>query len=288
MIFRALQEAFNEIRQDRLAMVAASVGFYVLLSLVPAISTTLTVYRSLYDPQTIVSQLGGMLSFAPPAVGDLVLEQARRLATQTSNQKWLSFAVSFLVSVWSANAGVKAIFSALNEVNGLTEQRGFIRYTLVTLATTASALLLFVLSLTAIALMPAMLAFVPFEDEAHTLMFYAHWPAFLAVATACIAVLYWIGPCWQAPLARPPAWRHLLPGAFGAALIWVMISAAFSWYTPTLGHYSAMYGSLAAVVVFMTWLWLSTLAVLGGAAFNAALARARALAAAPRKPYGAG
>ena len=288
MIFKALQEAFNEIRQDRLVMVAASVGFYVLLSLVPAISTTLTVYRVIYDPQTILSQLGGMLSFAPPAVGDLVLEQARRLATQSGNQKWLSFAISFLVSVWSANAGVKAIFSALNEVHGLTEQRGFIRYTLVTLATTASALLLFVLSLTAIAFVPAMLAFVPFENEAHTLLFYAHWPVFLAVATVCIAVLYWIGPCWQAPLARAPAWRHLLPGAFGSALIWVAISAAFSWYTTTLGHYSAMYGSLATVVVFMTWLWLSTLAVLGGAAFNAALSRGRALAAGPRRPYNAG
>ena len=66
MIFRALQEAFNEIRQDRLVMVAASVGFYVLLSLVPAISTTLTVYRSLYDPQTILSQLGNHDSWPAP------------------------------------------------------------------------------------------------------------------------------------------------------------------------------------------------------------------------------
>jgi membrane protein len=287
MILKALQEAFDEVRQDRLVMVAASVAFYVLLSLVPAISITLTVYRTAYDPQTIISQLSGVLSFAPPAVSELVMEQARRLAARGANQQWLGFAVSFLVSAWSANAGVKAIFSALNEVHGLTEERSFVGLTLVTLATTVSALILFVLSLTAIAFMPAMLALVPFEDEANRLFFYAHWPLFLAIATLCVAALYRIGPCWNAPFLKAPLWRHLLPGAFGASAIWVTISVAFSWYTTTLGHYSAMYGSLAAVVVFMTWLWFSTLAVLGGAAFNAALSRARAQAAAPRKPYGA-
>lgn len=283
MVFwRALRETFSEVRNDRLVMVAASVAFYALLSIVPAISTTLTVYRVIFDPSTIIAQLGGLLSFAPPAVSELILEQANRLATQTNNQKWLAFAVAFAVSGWSANAGIKAIFSALNEVEGLEEQRGFVMLTLVTLGTTVSALVLLVLALATIAFLPAVIAFVPFAHEVNLVLLLAHWPLFLAAATFGLLVLYRIGPCWSVPA---PRLKELLPGALAAAFLWVLISGAFSWYTSTLGHYSATYGSMATVVVFMTWLWLSTLAVLAGAAFNSALSRARAMNAAPRLPY---
>ncbi len=270
MIWQTLKETLREINQEKLITVAASVSFYVLLSLVPALSTTITVYRLIYDPATIFSQLSGVLSFAPTAVSDLILEQATRLTMQTPNQKWLTFTIGFLISAWSANAGIKAIFSALNEVHDLTETRGFFRLTLISLATTATALVLFVLALTSIALLPAMLAFVPFARQVNVLLLMLHWPVFLVVATLAIAALYRIGPSWE-----PPTLSSLLPGAFVAALMWVLISAGFSWYTSTLANYSATYGSLATVVVFMTWLWFSTLSVLAGAAFNVAVSVVR-------------
>jgi membrane protein len=96
------------------------------------------------------------------------------------------------------------------------------------------------------------------------------WPAFFCLAVFVIAFLYWIGP------SRPPAgYMRLLPGAAAAALLWALGSFVFSWYVHTLGHYSATYGSLATVVVTMTWLWVSAAIVLSGAQLNYELRRRR-------------
>jgi membrane protein len=92
------------------------------------------------------------------------------------------------------------------------------------------------------------------------------WPIFYALATGAIALLYWIGPS-----RRQPRFVWVLPGALVAALAWGLISAGFSIYVAKFANYSAMYGSLATVIIFMTWLWLSACVVLVGAELNAEL-----------------
>ena len=254
------------IQEARVLSLAGAVAFFTLLSLVPALSLLVTIYGGMTDPATIAAQLDDLTLVFPEAARELIREQAVRLAGRDAASLSLTFLISFAVATWSANAAVKAIFDALNIIYGAREQRGFLKLNLISLATTLSGLLLLVLALTAIASLPVVTALFPFGHELETMVRLARWPAFFVIGTIAIGCLYWIGPD-----RKPPRFAWVLPGAAVAALLWAATSSAFSWYVSTLGNYTATYGSLATVVVFMTWLWLSATIVLAGAELNAEL-----------------
>jgi membrane protein len=254
------------IQEARVLSLAGAVAFFTLLSLVPALSLLVTLYGMLADPVTIIGQLDDITILLPGTVRELIREQAIRLAGQDTANLSLTFLISFLVAVWSANAAMKAAFDALNIIYGVRERRGFVRLNLVSLGTTLSALVVLILALSLIASLPLVTALFPFGHELEVLIRWLRWPAFFLIGITAIGCLYWIGPS-----RKPPRFAWVLPGAIAAALLWVAASIGFSWYVSTLGRYTATYGSLATIVVFMTWLWLSATIVLGGAELNAEL-----------------
>ncbi len=256
----------GNIGENRLTSLAGAVAFFTLLSLVPALSLLVTIYRSFTDPRTIAGQLDDLTTVLPQAARDLIHEQAMRLAEQPVTTLSLTFLVSLLVAGWSANAAVKALFDALNIIYREQEKRGFLTLNLISLATTVSGVVMLAAALTVIASVPVVAALFPFAHELERMLRLVRWPCFFVVATLAIAALYWIGPS-----RHPARFVWVMPGAAAAALLWAGASWAFSWYVGTLGNYTATYGSLATVVVFMTWLWLSATIVLAGAEFNAEL-----------------
>lgn len=254
------------IQEARVLSLAGAVAFFTLLSLVPGLSLLVTLYGGLTDPATIAAQLDDVTILLPQAARELIREQAVRLALQTATSLSLTFLVSFLVAVWSANAAMKAIFDALNIIYGVRERRGFVRLNLVSLGMTLSGLLVLILALALIASLPVLTALFPFGHGLEVLIRLLRWPAFFLLGTVAIGCLYWIGPN-----RTPPRFAWVLPGAVVAALLWLAASVGFSFYVGTLGRYTATYGSLATIVVFMTWLWLSATIVLAGAELNAEL-----------------
>lgn len=254
------------VADNRLSSLAGAVAFFTLLSLVPALSLFVTVYRYFTDPLTIANQLDDFTTMFPLAARELIHEQAMRLATQNTTTLSLTFLISFAVAAWSANAAVKAVFDALNIIYREREKRSFLRLNLISLLTTLSGVVLLTSALIVITIVPLVAALFPFQHELQRLLQAIRWPAFFLVAVLSIACLYWIGPS-----RRPARFSWVLPGALAAALLWAAASFAFSWYVGTLGNYTATYGSLATIVVFMTWLWLSAWIVLAGAEFNAEL-----------------
>jgi membrane protein len=256
----------GNVADNRLSSLAGAVAFFTLLSLVPALSLLVTLYRYFTDPLTIAEQLDTLTTVFPQAARDLIHEQAMRLAEREVTALSLTFLISFLVAVWSANAAVKALFDALNIIYREREKRSFVKLNLLTLSTTISGVFLLVVALVVIASVPVVTALFPFAHELQRLLMLLRWPVFFVVATLSIACLYWIGPS-----RHPARFVWVMPGAIGAALLWAGASWGFSLYVGTLGNYTATYGSLATVVVFMTWLWLSAMIVLAGAEFNAEL-----------------
>lgn len=254
------------IQEARVLSLAGAVAFFTLLALVPALSLLVTAYGSLTDPLTIASQLDRVTTVFPEAARELIREQAVRLSSRDAASLSTTFLISLAVAAWSANAAVKAVFDALNIIYGAREQRGFVKLNLISLGTTLSGLMLLVLALAAIASLPVVTALFPFGHELESLVRLVRWPVFFVIGTVAIGCLYWIGPD-----RKPPRFAWVLPGAVIAALLWAAASSAFSWYVGTLGNYTATYGSLATVVVFMTWLWLSATIVLAGAELNAEL-----------------
>jgi len=279
-----LTRTYYEIFDDRLFSVAAGVAFYMLLALVPGISVLVSLYGFVADPRHLSEQLQPLLNVLPDAGAQLVIEQVVRLSGKSANDLSIYLLVSLAIAGWSANAGIKAMFDALNVIYDEAEKRSFLRLNVLSMFATISAIVLFIVSLFTVAILPAVLSSTPYQTVLEQVLWLVRWPVFFAIAIIATAALYKIGPS-----RRAPRFVWVLPGAAVSALAWVGASYLFGWYVSTLSDYTATYGSLAAIVVFMTWLWLSVTIVLIGAELNAELEHqtARDTTHGPPKPLGA-
>ncbi|AWN42586.1 YihY/virulence factor BrkB family protein [Methylobacterium durans] len=256
---RVLQEFGN----DRVLLVAAGVTFYAILALFPAIGALVSIYGLVADPGTINDQLASLQGILPSGALDIVGEQVKRIAAKGGGTLGFTAAFGILLSIWSANGGMKAIFDALNIVYDEKEKRNFIWLNLRSLSFTAGALLFVVLALVGIVVIPAALAFLNLGSMEWVIAL-LRWPILLLVVLGSLALLYRYGP------SRDTAqWRWVTWGSGVAAFLWIAVSALFSWYVSSFGKYNETYGSLGAIIGFMTWIWISTTIVLVGAELNA-------------------
>jgi membrane protein len=261
-----LAAAVKEFGEDHIPTSAAAVTFYVLLSLFPALGAFVSLYgliAKVEDAQRQVVALGGLL---PGGAVQVLGEQMTRLAAADHGKLGLAFAVSLLISLWSSSSGIKALMEGLNVAYETAERRGFIRLNLVALAFTLGAIAVAIVALGVVAAAPPALDWLGLGDLQGLALL--RWPAFFVLAALLLSVLYRYGP------SRGPApWRWVTPGGVVAALAWMLMSALFSWYVANFGHYDKTYGSLGAIVGFLTWIWLSTMVVLFGAELNAEIER---------------
>jgi membrane protein len=259
-----LWRVWEEMGHDRLIAVAAGVTYYGLLAIFPAIAAFVSLYGLVADPSTIEGHLNAMSGVLPGGALDIIREQVQRIASQGGGTLGFAFIFGLLVSIWSANAGMKAIFDALNVVYDEEEKRSFIKLNLQSLLFTVGAVVILILALVATAVVPHLLDFVGLGEVMESLLSLLRWPILLVMIMGALAVLYRYGP------SREKAeWRWVSSGSVGAAILWVIASMLFSWYAANFGSYNETYGSLGAVVGFMTWLWISTIVILLGAELNA-------------------
>ncbi|MFC3086056.1 YihY/virulence factor BrkB family protein [Tabrizicola soli] len=261
-----LRDLKDEILRDRVLAVAAGVTFYALLAIVPAITALISVFGLILAPSEVPELLAPLYGLLPEEAAVLVTDQATRIAAKADDALSLTALVALLIALWSANGGTKALIEALGIAYDVRETRSFVRLTLVALGFTLGALVLVILLGGAVAALPFLVERLGGMAEALVLIL--RWPVILALLLLVLAVLYRWGP------DRPGAeWRWITPGAVLASLGLVLISGGMSWYVANFGSYDETYGSLAAVVVLMLWIWLSTMMVLVGAELNAELDR---------------
>jgi membrane protein len=258
-----LWRTWKEIGRDRLSATAGGVTFFVLLAIFPALGAFVSLWGLFADVGAVSRQLGDLAAFVPASALGLVAEQMIRLATARQETLSFAFGLSLLLSLWSANAGMGALFDGLNVVYEEREKRNFLVRRVMTFGFTCAALL-FVTAVTAVLVaVPLALRTLGLGD---TLLVPLRWLLVLVLAAVGFGVMYRFGPSRQR--AR---WRWVRPGAFLAAAAWLGGSLAFSWYINHVAHYDATYGPLGAVVGFMSWIWLSVMIVLLGAELNAEL-----------------
>ncbi len=253
-----------QVSADRLLTEAAGVTFFVLLAIFPALAAMISIYGLVADPSTVSDHLASLDGIMPGGGLDILKEQVKALTSGPPKALGFGVVFGFATSLWSANQGIKALFDALNVVNDEKETRSFIRRTLITLAFTFGALMFVVLAMTAVVVLPAVLAFIGLSSAVEWLLRLGRWPLLLVAVTFFLALVYRFGPSRERAKWRWVSWG----GAF-AAIAWVVGSAAFSWYVANFGSYNKTYGSLGAVVGFMTWIWISTIIVLVGGEVNA-------------------
>jgi membrane protein len=275
-----LWRTYREMNQDRLTVVAGSVTYYTLLAVFPALGVFVSLYGLFADVRTVQEQLVQLSAIFPPEAVRLIGEQMLRLATGEAAGLSLAFVVSLLLSVWSANAGMKSLFDGLNIAYDETEKRNYVLRTAMTYGFTL-ALLVFLMAVSAI-LVAAPLVLDTLRLR-HDVLIAARWPLVYAIAVAAFAVVYRYGPSRQ--LAR---WRWVVAGSLAAAALWMAGSAGFSWYLNNVARLDATYGSLGAVIGFMLWIWFSVMVVLIGAELNAEIEHQTAIdsTTGPPQPMG--
>jgi membrane protein len=259
-----LRRTYREVTDDRVLAIAAGVTFYLLLALFPATAAAVAIYGLFADPATMSKHLGDLAVLLPGNAIGFLEEQMGRLAAQRQDTLGLMSILGIAVSLWSANAGTKAMFDALNVAYGERERRGFLRLNAISLAATVGGLLFLGLAIGLLIVLPVALRYVGLGDLAEITMTVLRWPLLLGLLSVALSVLYRFGPSRD-----EPRWRWVSWGSATAALGWIAASAGFSWYAQNLAKFDETYGSLGAAIGFMLWLWLTTIVVLIGAELNA-------------------
>ena len=247
-------KAARDFSADDIPNVAASVTFYALLAIFPALSALMSLYGLFGDvtePLKAISDLRGLL---PQGAVQVIGDDLQRLALAPAGPLGLAFAVSVLISLYSATAGLKALITGLAVAYEDKQKRSFIGLTLVSAAFTL-AIVILVTAAVALGVAAPALFVQP----------WLRWPLLLVIIVACFYGLYRFGPQWRGLR------RHTMPGGLVAAAAWMVMSVGFSWYAANFGNFNRTFGSLGAVAGFMTWIWLSVMVVLFGAELNAAV-----------------
>lgn len=278
-----LWRTVEEVIEDRLLSVAAGVAFFTLLATFPAIAALVSLYGLFADTATIAEHLETLSFFLPPAGVEIVGDQAARVAAKSGSTLGLTFVLSLLLALWSANAAMKAMFEALGVVYGEREKRSIVAFNLQTLVFTLGAIVLTALAVGALVVLPLVLGTLGVAATAERTIQLVRWPVLLVVVLSALSLIYRYGPS-----RHEARWRWITVGSVVAALGWIATSAAFSWYLSALASFSETYGSLATVIAFMIWLWLSVFVVLFGGEINAEAERqtARDTTTGPEKPLG--
>jgi membrane protein len=258
-----LLRVWKNIGEDRVMLVAAGVTFYCLLAIFPAIAALVAIYGFFSDPASISSQVDKLSGVMPGGALDVIRNQMNQVASQGPSKLGVAFIISFLVSLWSANAGIKSILDALNLVYDEPEKRGLIRLNLLSLAFTVAAILFILVAIACIAALPAV-ASSQLQGATAVIAQIVRWPILFIIIAVGLAFVYRYGPSRAEPQRRWITW-----GSAFASIAWIAVSIGFSWYAANFGSYNKTYGSLAAVVVLMFWLWLSAAIILIGAELDA-------------------
>ena len=249
---------------DRIPAVAASATFYVLLAIFPALSAIVSLYGLFADVRAAREDIYALQGLIPSGAITVVADELLRLAQAPHGSLGAAFAASLLVSIYSANAGVKALLYGLSVAYERPDRRGFLRLNLISLGLTAAAILVVVIVMAVVVATPDVMVFL--HVSGGPLFAALRWPALVLILTACLYGLYALGLDGHT--------ESIAPGAIAGALGWTAMSLAFSWYVEHFGHFDKTFGSLGAVAGFMTWIWMSVMVVLLGAELNSEVAKA--------------
>ena len=261
---------YRSMDEDRVLAVAAGVTFYSLLAIFPAIGAIVSLYGLFADPLTIRDTLNAMSTMLPGGALDIVGEQIQRVSSAGSGKLGVTFVTGLLLALWGANAGIKALFDAVNVAYGKREERGFFKLNLISLTFTLVGVVLALTILGGVVILPHAIQYLGVDSSVDLALRYGRWPIIWLVVAFALSLLYRFGPTDS----LNPKWKWITWGSAIASLLWLVASILFSWYTANFGSYNETYGSLGAAIGFMTWLWLSATVIILGAEINSEIEKA--------------
>ena len=271
-----LKRTLREFRADNVTDWAAALTYYGVLAIFPAIIALVSVLGLV--GHSVTQSLINNLGHVAPGPAQKIFTGAVQNLQHSRGAAGLLFVLGIAGAVWSASGYIAAFMRASNAIYDIDEGRPV--WMTLPIRVGVTVVLLVMLAVSAIAVvMTGGLAqqvgnLLGVGHSAVTVWDIAKWPVLLLVVSLMFSILY-----WASPNVKHPGFRWLSPGGLCAVLLWVIASAAFAFYVAHFSSYNKTYGSLAAVIIFLVWLWISNIAVLLGAEWNAEIERARVMEA---------
>jgi len=267
-----VRRTIKEFSEDNLTDWAAALTYYGILAIFPALLALVSIL-GLVGQSATQPLIDNLSSVAPGAAKDIITSALKNLQ-KSQGAAGVLFIVGLGLAIWSASGYVAAFMRASNAIYDVEEGRPIWK----TVPTRVLTTLMLLVMLAAVAIGVAITG--PLADQvgkllgvgstATTVWDIAKWPVILLFVITMFAVLY-----WATPNVKHPKFRWISPGSVVGVLVWIIASAAFAFYVANFASYNKTYGSLGGVIVFLVWLWVSNIAILLGAEFNAEVERSR-------------
>ena len=258
---------WNQSWLDNTGLVAAGVAFYGFLALVPLLGILVLGYGLFAQPDTVIEHVMAMLRILPPDVVELIGQLLMNAVQGSNGTSGLGILAALAIALYAGGNGAGAVMTALNIAYEEKEKRSLWRFYGIAFAITVVAVLIALVALASMAAVAELERIMPKSSEAALLL--GKLGLYLAMAlfaAGVAATLYRFGP------SREDArWQWLTPGSIFTALVWLLLAIGFSFYVTRLTDYNATYGSVAAIVMLLTWMYLSAYVFLFGAELNAEL-----------------
>ncbi len=278
-----LIRAVKSFRANNGTMLASALAYSTFFAIPSVLLVAVGVFTLVVGPGTITTLMTHFRHVVPGQAASLLGGSLQRLNRNQSTSIAMT-AVGGVLGVWSTTGAMTAYMTAINLAYGRKDNRSFLRRRLVALQMVAVIGVAFLLVAALLIFGPALERLVAAHAGGATgavawIWWIAEWPILLLGLLTAFSILLHLGP--DMPHRR---WRFVTLGSILATAIWLAVSGAFAVYTSEFGSYNKTWGSLAAVIVMLTWLWLAAIALLLGAELNAEHERSRAEVPPPAHP----
>jgi membrane protein len=270
-----LKRAVKSSGRDHITNLAAALAYYAFLAIPSALLLAAGLFGLFAGPHAVNTVIDKVGTLVPQSVTSLLSDSLTRL-TQKQGTSVTLVVVGGVLAFWSLSGAMQNLMWALNATYERDETRGFVRRRLTAFAMVIFLLLAFALVFGLLVLGPHLTRWIGDAVGSQTAVkivwWTAQWPILIGGLLLAFAVVLYLGPN-----VEQRRWQFVSLGSVVALVIWLVASAAFAYYASKFGSFNKAWGSLAAVVIMLTWLWLSALALLFGAEVNAEAERSREL-----------
>jgi membrane protein len=268
--------AAKQSMEDHVTNLAAALAYYAFLAIPAALLVAVAIFGLVADADAVTTIVNKLQSVAPEEALTLIRDTLNRVTETTSSSGITMLVVGSVLALWTVTGAMDTLMWALNTAYDREETRGFVKRRLIALAMVTLLLVAFVLVFGLLVLGPSLSGWigsaVGAEAVVKVLWWTAQWPILILGLLAAFATILYLGPN-----VDHPRWQFLSIGTVVSVLAWLLASGGFALYVSQFSSYNKAWGSLAAVIIMLTWLWISGLALLFGAEVNAEAERSREL-----------
>ncbi len=262
--WRIFKQARSEARANHLNLIASGIAFNAFLAFVPLLTAVILSYGFVADPEQVAVHIAALANLMPQEMTELIGRQLQNIVDTAGSAAGLGLVFTLAISLYGAMRGSAGIITALNIIFDVHESRPFLRQKGTALGIACGLILVFIIASVGISALGFLKEIFPSLGGAtHVALEITFWLVAGALVSIVIAVTYRYAP------SRPDSeWRWFTPGSALATVSWVTATFAFAFVVRNFVSFNATYGSLGAVIIFLTWLYLSAYILLFGAELN--------------------